>query len=191
VGSTAYLDALKKNSCSFSGIESQFLDRTACSLVTTPAEPSGPLYKLDLYLNRPNVSREVGKRKDMLLRLVLSQTGPRIWLSPVTTGCPSTILRLGGNSVCTIFFSEVMHGEYWAQREECQIVCIIRKAKRYLDDSVMLCFSTDRRVLFGEAPALVLGMQYCEWLSNCSESCHERQKSSSHSQICPSMMLAK
>jgi len=69
-----------------------------------------------------------------------------------------------------------MHGEYWIQREECQIVCIIRKAKRYLDDFVMACFFTDGRVLFGEVRALVLGMQYYEWLSNCSESCHERQK---------------
>ena len=85
----------------------------------------------------------------MLLRLVLSQTDPRIWLSPVTTGCPSTIPRLRGNSVCTVFFSEVMHGEYWVQREECQIVCINRKAKRYLDDFVMVCFLTDGRVLFG------------------------------------------
>ena len=58
-----------------------------------------------------------------------------------------------------------MHGEYWSQREECQIVCIIRKAKRYLDDFVMVCFLTDGRVLFGEARTLVLGMQYCEWLS--------------------------
>jgi hypothetical protein len=90
----------------------------------------------------------------------------------------------------TIFFSEVMHGEYWVQREECQIVCIIRKAKRYLD-FVMACFLTDGCVLFGEMLALVLGIQYCEWLSNCSESCHERQKSSSHSQTSPSTMLAK
>lgn len=42
-----------------------------------------------------------------------------------------------------------MHGEYWVQREECQIVCINRKAKRYLDDFVMVCFLTDGRVLFG------------------------------------------
>jgi hypothetical protein len=80
-----------------------------------------------------------------------------------------------------------MHGEYWAQREGCQIVCIIRKAERYLDDYVMVCFVTDGRVLFGEVRA----MQFCEWLSNCSESCHERQKSSSHSPTSPSMMLAK
>ena len=83
-----------------------------------------------------------------------------------------------------------MHGEYRVQREECQTVCIIRKAKRYLDNLVMTCFLIDGRVVFGEVRALVLGMQYGPWLSNCSESCHERKKkkkSSSHSQGNPSM----
>jgi hypothetical protein len=42
----------------------QFLDRTTCSLVAIPAESSRTLYKLDLYLNRSNLSREVGKRKE-------------------------------------------------------------------------------------------------------------------------------
>jgi len=46
-----WTDALKnrkKISCSLSGIESQFLDRTACSLVNIPAEPSRPLYKIGI-----------------------------------------------------------------------------------------------------------------------------------------------
>lgn len=102
---------------------------------------------------------------------------------------PVSHCSLSAREGTAIFFSEVMHGEYWIRREECQIVCIIRGAKRHPDDSVMECFTTDGRVLFGEVRASVLCMQHCEWLSNCSVSCHEPRESSSHSQNSPSTIL--